>query len=175
MAGKGVLPFLVVGMLVTGISNSIFNKYQDMQCVARCDDADPARHIEFSQPVWQTATMFLGECLCLVPVICMAIYRSVSRHGLHDAVSKVLLRKYRQEQTAAGGAVGSAEEEALLPESRGRRGNGHVAAVSSAPEQEGESLEGAKVWLFFGPAACDICGTTLVSVQWGSRSLQDTD
>ena len=48
---KSAIPFFVAGMLVTGISNSLFNKYQDMQCVAQCDDPDPARHVDFSQPV----------------------------------------------------------------------------------------------------------------------------
>lgn len=48
-----VVPLLVAGMLLTGISNSLFNKWQDMQCVGRCEDPDSSRHIEFSQPVWQ--------------------------------------------------------------------------------------------------------------------------
>lgn len=73
---------LVVGMLVTGCSNSLWSKvgpiprqssiarltfvstskqWQDMQCVANCDD--PATRKNFEQPVWQTGTMFLGECL----------------------------------------------------------------------------------------------------------------
>lgn len=58
------IALLVVAMLVTGISNSIFSKYQDMQCVVNCDNPDPSTHKVFEQPVWQTATMFLGETLC---------------------------------------------------------------------------------------------------------------
>lgn len=55
MVTKTAVPALVAGMLVTGISNSLFNKWQDMQCVGRCDDPDPTRHIDFSQPVWQVS------------------------------------------------------------------------------------------------------------------------
>jgi hypothetical protein len=52
------VPLLVSGMLATGIANSIFNKYQDMQCVAHCADPDPKLRREFVQPVWQvSATM----------------------------------------------------------------------------------------------------------------------
>lgn len=53
MVSKTAIPVLVAGMLLTGISNSLFNKWQDMQCVERCDDSDNSRHVEFSQPVWQ--------------------------------------------------------------------------------------------------------------------------
>lgn len=58
------IPFLVAGMLITGCANSLWSKYQDMQCVANCDD--PITRREFSQPVWQTAQMFVGESACLV-------------------------------------------------------------------------------------------------------------
>jgi hypothetical protein len=54
MVNKNAVPLLVAGMLVTGISNSLFTKWQDMQCVARCDE-DISKHVEFSQPVWQVS------------------------------------------------------------------------------------------------------------------------
>ncbi|PWN45825.1 hypothetical protein IE81DRAFT_319661 [Ceraceosorus guamensis] len=68
------IPLLVGGMLATGISNSIFSKYQDMQCVEHCAPGDDHPRVDFSQPVWQTSQMFLGECLCLLPPLFMALY-----------------------------------------------------------------------------------------------------
>ncbi|BGP29944.1 hypothetical protein JCM10296v2_001696 [Rhodotorula toruloides] len=62
-----VIGLLVVGMLVCGCSNSIFTKWQDMQCVANCGPLDdPTTRKTFEQPVWQTATMFVGETFCLI-------------------------------------------------------------------------------------------------------------
>ncbi|KAI9032682.1 hypothetical protein CLU79DRAFT_157644 [Phycomyces nitens] len=52
---------LVGGMLASGVCNTILNKYQDMQCVANCEDPDPAKREFFEQPIWQTLNMFVGE------------------------------------------------------------------------------------------------------------------
>ncbi|TFY50287.1 hypothetical protein EVJ58_g11110 [Rhodofomes roseus] len=63
------VPILVSGMLITGSSNSLWSKWQDMQCVENCNDPNPAHHVLYEQPVWQTLQMFLGEMLCFLPVI----------------------------------------------------------------------------------------------------------
>jgi hypothetical protein len=55
MAPRASIPLLVAGMLVTGIGNSIFSKWQDMQCVEHCAPGDEARRVDFSQPVWQVS------------------------------------------------------------------------------------------------------------------------
>lgn len=34
-----------------------------------CSDPNPANHVLYEQPVWQTLQMFLGEMLCFLPVI----------------------------------------------------------------------------------------------------------
>ncbi|GAA5978419.1 hypothetical protein JCM10908_004347 [Rhodotorula pacifica] len=60
------LIILVAGMLVSGCSNSLWSKWQDMQCVANCDAHNPAKRRLFEQPVYQTITMFAGETLCLI-------------------------------------------------------------------------------------------------------------
>ncbi|KAL1923596.1 uncharacterized protein VTP21DRAFT_8576 [Calcarisporiella thermophila] len=57
---------LVMGMLVTGVLNTILNKYQDNVCVENCDSPDPAARRYFEQPVFQTLTMFIGEAACLL-------------------------------------------------------------------------------------------------------------
>ncbi|OCH95605.1 hypothetical protein OBBRIDRAFT_788152 [Obba rivulosa] len=63
------VPVLIAGMLITGSSNSLWSKYQDMQCVENCDDPNPTHHVLYEQPVWQTLQMFLGEMLCFLPVV----------------------------------------------------------------------------------------------------------
>ncbi|KAI0781124.1 hypothetical protein BD413DRAFT_21691 [Trametes elegans] len=63
------VPILIGGMLFTGSSNSLWSKWQDMQCVENCDDPNPANRVLYEQPVWQTLQMFLGEMLCFLPVI----------------------------------------------------------------------------------------------------------
>ncbi|GAA6004699.1 hypothetical protein JCM10207_000986 [Rhodosporidiobolus poonsookiae] len=57
---------LVGGMLLTGCSNSLWTKYQDMQCVENCESPDPSKRHNYEQPVWQSLQMFLGELMCLV-------------------------------------------------------------------------------------------------------------
>ncbi|KAJ3891380.1 hypothetical protein GG344DRAFT_88311 [Lentinula edodes] len=52
------IPVLLAGMILTGSSNSLWSKWQDMQCVENCDDPDPSRRILYEQPVWQTLQMF---------------------------------------------------------------------------------------------------------------------
>lgn len=63
------VPILLSGMIITGSSNSLWSKWQDMQCVENCDDPNPRNWGLYEQPVWQTLQMFLGEMLCFLPVL----------------------------------------------------------------------------------------------------------
>ncbi|KIJ69344.1 hypothetical protein HYDPIDRAFT_123716 [Hydnomerulius pinastri MD-312] len=63
------IPILLAGMIITGSSNSLWSKWQDMQCVENCEDPNPQNHVLYEQPVWQTLQMFLGEMLCFLPVL----------------------------------------------------------------------------------------------------------
>lgn len=56
-------------MIITGSSNSLWSKWQDMQCVENCSDPNPQNRILFEQPVWQTMQMFVGEMLCFLPIL----------------------------------------------------------------------------------------------------------
>ncbi|KAI0001318.1 hypothetical protein BJV74DRAFT_974271 [Russula compacta] len=69
MSARFLVPILITGMILTGACNSLWSKYQDMQCVENCGDKDPKRHVLYEQPVWQTLQMFLGEMLCFLPVL----------------------------------------------------------------------------------------------------------
>ncbi|KAN0066303.1 hypothetical protein ACQY0O_000397 [Thecaphora frezii] len=192
MVNRSAVPFLVAGMLLTGISNSLLNKWQDMQCVANCDATDPKQRIEFSQPVWQTLQMFLGECLCLLPVLARIAYARLS--ASRDAQLKTpLLQQYPPDSPSArldngspsasyettrshvhSGATHAPAEPAPLPapppEIAGRAlqpGEADASAITDdlvPADYPGETLTGSAVFLFFMPALCDICGTTLMNV-----------
>ncbi|KAI6150723.1 hypothetical protein BKA82DRAFT_4118987 [Pisolithus tinctorius] len=63
------VPILLAGMIITGSSNSLCGKWQDMQCVENCDDPNPQNRVLYEQPVWQTLQMFVGEMFCFLPVL----------------------------------------------------------------------------------------------------------
>ncbi|EST06593.1 Nucleotide-sugar transporter [Kalmanozyma brasiliensis GHG001] len=210
MLTRSLVPALVVGMLITGIGNSLLNKYQDMQCVANCDSPDPKQRQEFQQPVWQTLQMFLGECLCLLPVLFRIIYARFSGSAARDAALK---KPLLQSEPDSGIIVDSDPS----PRNRGTsaistyeatRGRVHTGATHAptnptlpAPPFEiasraiqpgeldgseftdindssyihaidadevgavkGKTMSGKAIFLFFMPALCDICGTTLMNV-----------
>lgn len=135
---SAAIPLLVAGMLVTGICNSLFTKYQDQQCVANCSDPDPSKHTKFSQPVLQTAQMFVGECLCVIPpVVALARSRWGARRG-------------KGRYTALPTSI---QEEESDPVSTN---NGEAATASS--------LWSPHAVYFALPAICDLTGTTLMNV-----------
>ncbi|KAF8921459.1 hypothetical protein CPB85DRAFT_1428442 [Mucidula mucida] len=63
------IPTLLAGMIITGSSNSLWSKWQDMQCVENCNSEDESQRVLYEQPVWQTLQMFVGEMLCFLPVL----------------------------------------------------------------------------------------------------------
>ncbi|KDN44140.1 hypothetical protein K437DRAFT_214889, partial [Tilletiaria anomala UBC 951] len=141
MASRTAVPALVAGMLATGICNSIFNKYQDMQCVAHCDDPDPQRRTDFTQPVWQTLQMFLGESICLLPVGARLLWEYRKKQGQYSAVAL-----QDPEPDADQGNVELQEHEAV--------------GLAAQPKE----MQGRAILLFFTPALCDIIGTSLMNV-----------
>lgn len=169
MVSPSAVPLLVAGMLVTGISNSLFTKWQDMQCVARCDE-DISKHVEFSQPVWQTAQMFLGECLCLVPVFLGYVYTRFARRSREMTLKKNGVGLYapvgtdspRQSSDDTRDEGHTAEQQTLMPPLRRSRSE-ERGRMDAGVEECGEEMTAATAFLFFAPAMCDICGTTLVS------------
>ncbi|KNZ80772.1 Transmembrane protein C2orf18 [Termitomyces sp. J132] len=73
MSSSFNIPLLLGGMILTGSSNSLWGKFQDMQCVENCADPDYSKRILYEQPVWQTLQMFVGEMLCFLPVLCIRL------------------------------------------------------------------------------------------------------
>ncbi|KAI0797815.1 hypothetical protein C8Q75DRAFT_739767 [Abortiporus biennis] len=130
------VPILVAGMLITGSSNSLWSKWQDMQCVENCADPNPRNRVLYEQPVWQTLQMFLGEMLCFLPVL--FTWLNSKRHS-----APVQLPQDEQ---------GSVEEEPAED------------AAKDFPDAGPQPLRGWKYLLLWLPAACDLTGTTLMNV-----------
>ncbi|KAH9954132.1 hypothetical protein BC827DRAFT_1144571 [Russula dissimulans] len=100
MPNRFLVPALITGMILTGACNSLWSKYQDMQCVENCDHPDPKRHVLYEQPVWQTLQMFLGEMLCFLPVLYTTVasrWRTPSVH-LPDESSDDTLEDFSESQ-----------------------------------------------------------------------------
>ncbi|BEJ13887.1 hypothetical protein CspHIS471_0310610 [Cutaneotrichosporon sp. HIS471] len=128
---------LVAGMFLTGCANSLLTKKQDMLCVENCDDM--ATRVHFEQPVYQTLNMFIGEFLCVLPLLWN--WFATARKGRASYLDRLLKRPQ-----ASYGAISQEEE-----------------------EEEEETLDHipmrgwAVCWMWF-PAFFDICGTTLMNV-----------
>ncbi|KAL8875306.1 MAG: hypothetical protein Q9198_006313 [Flavoplaca austrocitrina] len=157
MATKAMVPFLVVMMLLTGVCNTLLTKYQDLQCVRNCDSSDPGKIQRFSQPVIQTAQMFIGEAGCWLVVAAFTIYR---RFFAKDA--PLLHGGYEQ--------VGSDDStEVDTNDELGRTSSTHEEASPALKPlvpitDDRIPLVGWRVFLLAMPACCDIAGTTLMNV-----------
>ena len=57
---------------------------QDMQCVENCDDRNPAHHVLYEQPVWQTLQMFRAYALCALA--CPSLIAVTVRHSRRNAL-----------------------------------------------------------------------------------------
>ncbi|EJU04002.1 hypothetical protein DACRYDRAFT_76280 [Dacryopinax primogenitus] len=140
MLQPSYIPFLVAGMLLTGCSNSLLSKWQDMICVEGCTPADNRPMVLFEQPVWQTLQMFVGEMLCFLPVL--AQYLLSRRH--------IRLEESGLPEEVDGQEVAQ---------------NGNVDADADGVRVEkAKPMTGWTLCLLFFPAFFDICGTTLMNV-----------
>ncbi|KAK9801947.1 hypothetical protein WJX73_008800 [Symbiochloris irregularis] len=72
------------GMLITGSINTIATKYQDITVVGHDAQGQP---ITFQHPVIQSAFMFLGEFLCLIPYFIIT-WRKQAVRGTQSAFDK---------------------------------------------------------------------------------------
>lgn len=152
---RALVVVLVVGMLVSGVANTLLTKLQD--------------NAGFEQPVWQTLNMFIGESGCWLVVFA---------HWLRTYLAKGKASDYEPVTTddvdahiVAGGpregngihshgegvfgssvAVAGEEEEVTSP------------LVKTLSQQEPTELSGRTLFLLALPSTCDIMGTTLVNV-----------
>ncbi|KAJ5130845.1 uncharacterized protein N7515_006884 [Penicillium bovifimosum] len=158
MANKALIPFLVTMMLVTGVCNTILNKYQDMQCVRNCDSPDSSQRKLFEQPVIQTATMFLGEMGCWVVVGANFLYRQYIAPRLSSGSSPLLAGGYRPINGDDEGNDSDADHTIDGLDTNGRH-------PKPLPEDDNRiPLRGWKIFFLAAPSSCDIAGTTLMNV-----------
>lgn len=108
--------------------------------------------------------MFLGEMGCLLPVLFQILqerYKGKPLSQQKNGVSNGATYEALGQSPTTSPRISRDEDRAPAP----------VAALEAGPEEsEGEALTGAAVGLFFAPALCDVCGTTLVSVSWCTNS-----
>ncbi|RSH88476.1 uncharacterized protein EHS24_001021 [Apiotrichum porosum] len=136
---------LIAGMFLTGCANSLLTKYQDKLCVENCDGSGP--RIDFEQPVYQTLNMFIGEFLCVLPLLWN--YLNAPTKGRPSYLSRLLAREGEEGYSPVPAEADDDDD----------------ASVSSTETQVGQTrMRGfAAFWLWF-PAFFDICGTTLMNV-----------
>ncbi|GAA5894748.1 hypothetical protein JCM6882_006671 [Rhodosporidiobolus microsporus] len=190
---RAVVLLLVGGMLITGCSNSLWTKYQDMQCVVNCDSPDPSKRQNFEQPVWQTGTMFLGEMLCLVAFTFLNSrlnpFRLASRRRARAAHSaRAAAHAHESARLHSGplsdpdeSAVGFGESSISLQREDGGDGgydsvsgastpvrpplkSAETGSVAAAAGAEGPGMKWSEAVLFWLPSLCDIFGTTCMNV-----------
>ncbi|ORZ00709.1 hypothetical protein BCR43DRAFT_485667 [Syncephalastrum racemosum] len=138
---KNTTLILVVGMLISGVCNTIMNKYQDMQCVENCNDSDPANRRYFEQPVWQTLNMFVGEAAVWI-VYCYQVWERRRRHQQNLTIASVPPSSVNQLDAAA-----VVDDE--------------IAKHADDPRQPLTGLRACLLWI---PTLCDMTATTIMSV-----------
>ncbi|KAM0792463.1 hypothetical protein ACM66B_005138 [Microbotryomycetes sp. NB124-2] len=164
------IAILVAVMLTAGCSNSLWSKWQDMQCVENCDSPDPTRRKAFEQPVWQTATMFLGEMLCLLGFKFMHSRlnpwnpaRVARKHAASAAARKAALQDHAARLHTA--PLSRPEESAIFFNESAISLHGQEEVLKVDQKQEAvPQINWRTSLLFWAPAACDICGTTAMNV-----------
>nr|CAG8577379.1 2400_t:CDS:2 [Entrophospora candida] len=155
--------FLVTGMLISGVCNTILNKLQDMQCVENCDQETNKKY--FEQPVWQTLNMFIGETLCFLAGYVLLAWEY---HNDDDNKGK---------KNSKGNGVAdndNSNNDGYLPLPQGNNqtsidntditSNADNIIVEEDINVPTKELKGWKIFLFWFPTMCDICGTTLMNV-----------
>ncbi|KAJ2156803.1 hypothetical protein GGF46_004945 [Coemansia sp. RSA 552] len=143
---------LAAGMLVTGTLNTLLTKLQDKQCIANCDDPDPANHRLFEQPTIQTLNMFYGEMLCLACLYAFSLFGSAARSPSADGYQPIT---QDGPPTAASDAVDDVPTTDALPV---------TASIETPGQPTLKPVVGwATLWLWV-PATCDLLGTTLMNV-----------
>ncbi|KAF9882749.1 hypothetical protein FE257_005317 [Aspergillus nanangensis] len=157
MENKALIPFLVTMMLVTGVCNTILNKYQDMQCVRNCESPDPSERHLFEQPVIQTIQMFIGEMGCwLVLFLSFVFKRFISPH-LSNNTSPLFAGGYHPVNGDDHDHVDDDDEDHPI-------NTGDDPTKPSHADDGRIRLHGRRVFLLAVPACCDIAGTTLMNV-----------
>ncbi|KAL8293058.1 hypothetical protein RQP46_000752 [Phenoliferia psychrophenolica] len=158
-----VIVILVVGMLVCGASNSIWSKWQDMQCVLNCENPDETTHGNFerliaffliSSPLnpWRPATRASASA---------AARKAVLASQQSRLASAPLSRPDESAFDFGESAISLRNEDVYDSE---ETGGGGMQAKGAAQHKEEDGMNWKDATLFWAPAVFDIMGTTCSNV-----------
>lgn len=166
MASKATIPVLVGMMLLTGVSNTLLTKYQDMQCVRDCGSSHAKT---FEQPVLQTLQMFIGESGCWLVVLAAHVVGRVRKTKSTTATQDIAYERVGA-RGDSDGTMSEDDDEDLGNLSSSQRLVDPTNVVAK-PLIDGDELhaqrqplEGWKIGVLALPAICDIIATTLMNV-----------
>ncbi|KAK3674731.1 hypothetical protein LTR78_005453 [Recurvomyces mirabilis] len=164
MGVKATIPVVVGMMLLTGVSNTLLTKYQDMQCVANCQSSRPKT---FEQPVIQTLQMFIGESGCWLVVLLSYLLGRRRKAAGGTAAEDTGYQSVRtgddehneDEDEDLENDLSSSQ---TLVDPTNAIAKPLIDAVESGKQRL--PLTGWKITMLALPAVCDILGTTLMNV-----------
>jgi len=140
---------MIVGMLITGTSNTILSKFQTRECVLNCDGENKE---SFEQPMWQTLNMFVGEMLCgLIYILSDLYFKTRASAGQYERIEESIPRDGKEDEEEKAGADGEEPSKTEPP-------------VEFEGDLVRPELQGKDVWYLFFPSFFDILGTTLMNV-----------
>ncbi|KAJ5332191.1 uncharacterized protein N7506_005974 [Penicillium brevicompactum] len=150
MANNALIPFLVTMMLVTGVCNTILNKYQVSPQTPRL--ASKMKEIRANLFVWNIghamAQMFIGEMGCWLVVALTFLYNQYVAPRLSSGPSPLLAGGYHP-------INGEANDDDPTDE---------LDDDTHKPIDDRIKLRGWRILLLAAPSSCDIAGTTLMNV-----------
>ncbi|WFD21239.1 hypothetical protein MCAP1_003500 [Malassezia caprae] len=143
------------------------------QCIKHCEPDSPYPPVEYSQPVWQTLQMFVGEAFCLALYAVGAVYQYYFdvEEVIEDDEDEALLEN--QTPASYGSTEAPAPRERHPHRKLLRRSSSVWVPQPRPPANESTfsimSLANPPPFVafslrFFFPAMCDIFATTLMNV-----------
>ncbi|OZJ03471.1 hypothetical protein BZG36_02747 [Bifiguratus adelaidae] len=151
---KTTILLIVAGMLTAGVCNTIFNKLQDMQCVANCDSPDPTQRKHFEQPLWQTLNMFIGETLCVFVLLAGHLRDKFAERQIQLSPNTPHLEDRLIPNNVEPSALDQLDASAIVDDT--------LPFIQH--DNKLEELHGWKAVLFWIPTLCDMTATTTLQL-----------
>ncbi|OMJ08275.1 Solute carrier family 35 member F6 [Smittium culicis] len=135
---------------------------QNNVCVENCDDPNPKNHILYSQPVWQTLNMFIGEVLCLVFFFVAKLYTHFTSKLNRDEYRKIVdsTPNVNNAETPNRNSLNSGDPNSQSAELTDDQIEQQIQNLKA----EKPELSGVNNILLSIPAMCDVITTTLLNV-----------
>ncbi|OMJ17772.1 Solute carrier family 35 member F6 [Smittium culicis] len=135
---------------------------QNNVCVENCDDPNPKNHILYSQPVWQTLNMFIGEVLCLVFFFVAKFFTRFTSKLNRDEYRKIVdsTPNINNTETPNRNSLNSGNPNSQSAELTDDQIEQQIQNLKA----EKPELSGVNNLLLSIPAMCDVISTTLLNV-----------